>query len=140
MQIVIPETFGSKPVAPGAYGATITNVEFKKTKDGTKDMALVELTLTTQGPDPTEKTIGRKVFENPVITEETLFRINNLLKAATGQELNQIFTVGQPVTAEEIFMRVHNEILGRNVVVIVTQETYEGVTRNKVKEVKQVTL
>ena len=140
MQIVMPETFGSKPVAPGAYGAAITNVELKKTKDGTKDMALVEFTLTTQGPDPAEKTIGRKVFDNPVITEETLFRVNNLLKAATGQELNQIFTVGQPVTTEEIFMRVHNEILGRNVVVIVTQETYEGVTRNKVKEVKQVTL
>ena len=82
---VSPKDLQPTPLPEGVYKSTMQCTV--KTAASGNLMVSVEHTVTTQGPDLTEKTIGRKVFDNLVLTEESLWRVNSTFKAVTGEDL-----------------------------------------------------
>jgi len=140
MNVVIPnkEELQPKPVSEGVYKAQV-KMELK-TSSTNKPMIQYTFTITSQGPNPMEKTIGRKVFDNPVIQDDTLWRHDIYLKAATGLQIPDIVEPGTSVTEEEFYMILKNHVEGKEVAVVVGTEVYEGVARNRVKEVKSLSV
>ena len=137
MEIVIPDKkdLMPKPVSEGVYKCLITKMEREISKKG-KIMSNNEYTIQSQGPDPAEKTIGRKVFDYVVIHPDTLWRVSDFLKKACGKDIVDLFGVGEKVTEDEIFMRMKNECLNKEVLVAVTVEMYkeEGSTTDPVPQ------
>lgn len=127
-----PEDLLPKPVSAGVYQANVTGTNVKQTQKG-DPMISVEYTITSQGADPEEKTIGRKVFDNLIINEQSLWKIAIVVKALTGQDL----PTGQ-MSVDEFINLITSAIQGKSCLIRVDTETYEGVVRNRVREVKRL--
>lgn len=87
------EELGGKPVEPGIYEARI-NSELTTSANG-KPMAKVTYTLS--GTNPSGKSVaGRKVIENIVFSNETLWKVNQPYKAIMGEDIPEgDFTVDE---------------------------------------------
>lgn len=138
MDVRIPtqEELRPKPVSEGVYKArSKTTVKRSSTN---KDMIEVEYTLLSQGPNPTEQTIGRKVFENVVIAENTLWRVDQYCQALTSRGIYDLFQPGEQVSSEILAMRISNETNNKECVVTVGVEVNPDTNepRNVVKGVK----
>jgi hypothetical protein len=86
---ITPETLqGPAPVPAAIYRALVSGATVKTSQNG-NPMISVELTIQSQGPDESVKTIGRKVFDNWTLIESCLGMINSKFKALTGQDFEQ---------------------------------------------------
>lgn len=142
--IVIPtkDELTPKPFSAGVYKGVVSNTKLEKTKTG-KDMIVLEITVNSQGPNTNEKTIGRKLFENVVISPETMWRVDIVLKACTGQGLLAHFSEGDNVGIDPFYMKVSGLCQGREVVIVVgvekiTDGDKAGEDRNVIKELRAV--
>jgi len=139
--IVIPsrEELTPKPIATGIYKATVTDMKLEKTKETGKDMIVAELTIQTQGPNPPDmKVIGRKLFDNLVVDEKTMWKVSSFLKACTGRDIVDHFGQGEEMGIDPFYMKYSNLCINKEVVLVVTTEKYEGNDVNRVKEVREV--
>jgi hypothetical protein len=116
MKIHVPKGLGPQPVPGGSYRARISKVELGVTKSSGKDMINFEYTILSNGPGG-ETTIGRKVFDNPVVQENTMWRINIPFQACTGEELPE-----GDYSIDEFFMIIKNSCLNKEVIVDVAVE------------------
>lgn len=142
--IVIPgkDELSPKPISAGVYKAAVSEFRLDKTKTN-KDMITATLTVTTPGPNANEKTVGRKLSERLVISPETMWRVDNFLKACTGQGLLSHFSEGESLTPDVFFMKISSVCQGREVIVVVgvekiTEGERTGKDTNVVKEIRQV--
>lgn len=126
MEITIPkkEDLMPKPISEGVYLANISKMEWEISKSG-KPMSNTEFTVISDGPDPNEKTKGKKLFEYIVIHPDTLWRVSEFLKNVCGKDIVDLFGVGEKVTENEIFMRMKNECLNKEVKLSVGIEMYK---------------
>jgi len=90
MRVVITKESisGQDPVPAGIYQAKYNNHSLKDSKAGNPTIWLT-FVLETQGANPEIKTIGKKVVDNITLTEDSLWRANELYNAATGEDLPQ---------------------------------------------------
>lgn len=116
------------PISPGIYRAS-SQAKVSKTPKG-DPMIVVEFTITSQGPNPSEKTIGRKVYENLPVMEKTLWKIAATVKALTGQDLPE-----GDVNLEEFCLMLTSALSNRDAMLKIDVENYEGKKNNKVKEI-----
>lgn len=128
---VTKEDLRQEPVPPGFYKALINEAKFKMSSTG-KPMIVVEYTLQSQSNETKMKTIGRKIFENLVITMDSLWRANNVVNAATGRDIPE-----KTYTQEELVQTIIAAVKGKAVLVKVETRTYEGALQNEIKEVKK---
>jgi hypothetical protein len=135
MKLFIPKDMGVKAISEAVYQGTISKVELRTSKKG-DPMISYEYTILSQGPDPEEKTIGRKVFDQSVLTDDVLWRHNIIVKAATGQEIPQLLEPEKEYSIDELFGAISNWVLNKNVILVIGKESYEGKENNKVKEVR----
>jgi len=143
--IVIPtkEELSPKPFSAGVYKGVVSSpLQLKKTKTN-KDMIVAEIIITSQGPNSTEKTIGRKLFENLVVADNMMWNLDNFLKACTGQGLLSHFNSGDNVEIDPFFMKFNNLCSGKEVILVVgvekiTDGARAGEDSNVIKEVRQV--
>lgn len=145
MKITVPEKFGIDPVAAGVYKALVSKTEVVTTEakpgKASKPMIKVEYTLQSQGPNPQEKTIGRKVFDNLVISEETLWRVDIAVRAATGAGIPK-----GDYEIDELVMKLTSLIENKEVMLRLDVEPAKdksgqvvaGQFRNVIKETKAV--
>lgn len=144
IQIPTKEELAPKPVSAGVYKAVVgTPMSLKKTRDTNKDMMVAELVITTQGPNTGETTIGRKLFENLVVSPETMWVLDGFLKACTGQGLLEHWSEGESMEIDPFFMKFNNLCGGKEVVVVVGVEVIKdgprkGEPTNVIKEIRKV--
>lgn len=136
MEVYIPKSFDQSPITPGVYKATITKSDLKRTKDNTKDMISLQFTISSNGPDPNEKTMGRKLFENLLLTEDSLWRADLVFKAATGKKIPEVLEPEKSYSTDEFYGFFSNLVINKEVILVVGVEVYEGKTQNKVSEVR----
>lgn len=128
MRINIPQNIGQNNVPPAIYKVRCTGVKSRNSQAG--NLVIVpELTIQTQGPDESVKTIGRKLFGNWTMTEDSLPVVNTAYKALTGRDL----PVGD-FELEELVLRISNDILNKECLVQVEiRKSPDGVDRNDIK-------
>ena len=102
-----------EPLEIGDYDLVIKGYEKKTTSTG-KDMYVIRF------EEPEKKAV---IFENFLLEPENLFRIAGLLEA-----------LGYTVDPEQDMEIDFGELVGQVVKAKVVQDTYEGVTRNKIKK------
>lgn len=128
MDIHVPnsEELRPQPVPEGIYSALLESVKTSVTTNGNPFISIT-FVLQSQGPGE-EKTIGRKVFDNVVVTPQTLWKVNQLYFSFTKQDLPE-----GDYSVEELVSLVTSALHpNQNCNIKVAQELYEGVTRNKV--------
>lgn len=130
MRIVIPPAneLTPPPVPPAAYRAKIVGGKYVTSSNG-NPMLKAEVMLLSQGPVAEIKTVGRKLIDQIVITEETLWRLNLVFKACTGADL----PAGKDFSVEELINFVMSNILNKECVVATDNESYQGQLRSKIK-------
>jgi hypothetical protein len=118
MAQINPDFSEVQEVKPGQYKARITDSEVRDSKSGTQYVAW---TMEIFGEDA-GKALGAKVWHNTPISGKGAFRFKELCLAATGDE-----AVGE------------TELLhGKEVSLIMAEETYNGQSRVAVKAVKRL--
>lgn len=104
-------------VPAGVYTATVSKVTPRVSKNSGNLLLGIEYTVTSEGPDDSVKTQGRKVFDNLTFTEECLQMIFKRYLAITGEELPE-----GDYTDEELRDVVANGILNRECVIKVVHK------------------
>lgn len=138
MKINVPENMGPQPVPDFVYKASITKTEVKAALTGSL-MVVCEYTILSEGNDPTQNTVGRKVFDNLVLQESTLWKVNIAVKAATGQNIPK-----GDYEIDELAGLISNLLLNKEVMLKIGTENIkrEGVVtedkRNVVKEIRAI--
>jgi hypothetical protein len=128
MRIVIPQELSLPPIPPAAYRAKITAGKYKTSSNG-NPMLCLDVVLMSQGPVAEIKTVGRKLVDQIVIQEDTLWRLNLPFKACTGSDL----PAGKEFSVEELCNFVTSNVVNKEVVVSTDNETYQGSLRSKIK-------
>jgi hypothetical protein len=97
----------SEPLPEAIYHLRVDKAEYKKTGAGSKNpgspMASVQFTVF--GPEEAEEFLGRKVFENFMLSGEGQFRIRQLLEA-TGE-------------SDDFVLEDTDQLVGREVAAVV---------------------
>lgn len=132
MRLVIPDNFDVPPIPAGWYRASVIGSEVQTSKEG-NPMINWQMRVESQGNDPAIPTVGRMLFERSVIMEKTLFRLNNLLKAATGESLPK----GE-IEVDALIAYVTPRILNSSLLVQVIHEEWEGQPKERIKNYKTI--
>lgn len=119
------------PVPNGHYPATFESFKFGKTKEKNDDKVDITFILTDEAP---EEYIGRKFWQTFTFGEKALWAFKNFLivLGAEPEQINGEFDVAEML----------DEFKGTNVVLAISQETYqpaaggESKVRNKIDEIK----
>ncbi len=104
-----------EPLEEGLYEATISDIKMKKTTKTQEDMMVVEFDVNTDNGK-------RKVWENYLMRETMLWKLQQLLKACG-------LDVSGSLSFEE------SDLIGASVSIQVTQEEYNGNMQNRVNKV-----
>ena len=135
VKIIVPKDLGPKPIPPGVYKVRFTGHKVKQTGPDSKvpgtTMLSMEYQILTQGPDDSVKTIGRKLWDNCTLAPEALWKLDQVTKAFAGLPLPE----GE-YTEEELIARLIAILTNKEALAIVTNETYQGRTQDRVKEFK----
>lgn len=132
MRLVIPENFDIPPIPAGWYRVSVIGNEVQTSKEGNQ-MINWHMRVESQGSDPAVPTVGRMLFERSVIVEKCLFRLNNLLKAATGGGLPK----GE-IEVDALIAYVVPRILNSSLLVQVIHEEWEGQQKENIKNYKPI--
>lgn len=108
-----------EPLPNGAYLCAITDCESRTSENSGN--TYLNWTLNVQEGEFKD----RKLWAMTALTEQSLWRLVQLIEAATGEKLPQAEIDLEP-----------KELFGKRVVAIVSQENYEGVLRNRVTRFK----
>lgn len=128
MRINVPKNIGQNNVPPAIYRVVCTGHKQRNSAAGNLVIA-PELTIQNQGPDETIKTIGRKLFGNWTLTEESLPIVNTGYKALTGEDIP-----AGDFELEELAILIGNNILNKTCLVQVElRKGPDGVERNDIK-------
>ncbi len=112
-----------EPLEPGWYHGRIAKVEEKMSSTG-KPMLAVEYDVI--GTEEGEEIPGnRKLFENWVLTDAALWKVQAVFKALD-------------LPTEAIVDLDTEELIGMELFLKVVQETYQGEVRNQVKACKAI--
>jgi len=115
-----------EPIAPGTYEAVITEVSIETFKTGSEG---VKITLTIRA-DVDQRFTKRKLFDNCVYSEKSIFKFQQYTKAVQVPE-------GTNVDSLEQFKAL---ILYKPVSVKVTNEEYNGKMQDRVQYVDVATV
>lgn len=137
MLINVPKNLSSgfETVPAAIYKAAVTGYKVGTSKAGNPKID-VELTIQTQGPDESVKTIGRKVFDTFTISEAALPVVNTKYKALTGMDL----PAGQ-FEVDEFINMITSNILNKTSLVQVTLDPRQDDPeqfRNNVKKYSHI--
>lgn len=128
MRINVPKNLGIQTIPPAVYRVRCTGYKTRTSQKGNLCIN-PELTVQTQGPDETVKTIGRKIFDGWTMTEESLPVVNAAYKALTGEDL----PAGE-YEIDEFVAIITSRILNREALVQVDIGLDQaGVERNNIK-------
>lgn len=129
MIINVPKNLGNNNVPPGIYRVVCTGCKTRTSAAGNLCLG-PELTIQNQGPDDSVKTVGRKVFANWTLTEESLPIVNTAYKALTGQDLP-----AGSFEIDEFASLITSNIQNKECLVEVQLRTgQDGVERNDIKK------
>ena len=130
MLINVPKDLGRpEPVMPGIYKVTVTGFKAETSKSGSGNMLIKpELTIQTQNDADGKKVMGRKLFDNWTVAEQSIGIWANNYKALTGEDL----PTGQ-FELDEFVNRVTSKISGRECLVQIEVETKDDISRNRIK-------
>lgn len=133
MLINIPKSVGQNNVPPAIYKVLCTGVKHRTSQAGNL-VIQPELTIQNQGPDASVKTIGRKLFGNWTLTEDSLGIVNTGYKAFTGHDLP-----AGDFEVEQLIDMISNDILNKECLVQVEMRTgTDGVERNDIKKYTKI--
>jgi len=110
-----------EPVPEAVYHARIDKADYKLSQEKQNPMA--ELMLTIFGPAEAEEYIGRKLFDNLMLTGEGMFKTRQLLEAS-GED-------------DDFLLEDTEQLLGREVGVVVQMEKERPDPRNPGKNFPQ---
>ncbi len=124
---VDPKLFNTSNPPEDDYTAIIKSIKSGKSKSGNVK-GTITLELTSNPSDGDEETIGRKVLGNLTITAESMWKVNELYKAVSGDDMEaQDFE-----SEEELLQWLRDEVIGQQVDIRVEHRTYENQTRCEV--------
>lgn len=126
MRIVVPADLSLPLIPPGGYRARVSGYKVKTSSSG-NSYIFWEFTLMSQGPDEKVSTVGRKVFDQTTLTEESLWKLNQLYNACTGEQLPP----GE-YSEEELINFVTSRCLNREIFIKIEHDVYQGQTRVRV--------
>ncbi len=116
----------------GVYRATITGRRIGTSRRGQNPVMSIEFTLNSQGPNPESRTVGKCVYDNITFTEDSIWKANTLYSAVTGRDIPE-----GDYTPDELFALLWNVCQGKEVIITVADETYEGITRPRVTSIQR---
>ena len=129
MLINVPKDLGRvEPVMAGIYKAAVTGYKVEKSKSSENMIIKPELTIQTQNDADGKKVMGRKLFDNWTVAEQSIGIWANNYKALTGEDL----PTGQ-FELDEFVNRVTSKISGRECLVQIEVETKDDISRNRIK-------
>jgi len=132
MKIAVPKDLGYSPIPDGVYRASITGYKVRTSEKGHPLIGL-ELTLLTESPDPNVSTVGRKVFTNLTMTEESLWWSNSFFRAVHGKDIPE----GE-YEVDELINLLTSHLLQGEVLVRIQEGTGpDGRKRSEVREVRR---
>ena len=131
MLINVPKDLGKpEPVMAGIYKVLVTGVKVDQSKSGSGNMLIKpELTIQTQNDADGKKVLGRKVFDNWTVAEQSIGIWATSYKALTGEDLPS----GQ-FELDEFINMITSKIQGKECLIMIEVETKEDVSRNRIKK------
>jgi hypothetical protein len=136
MRINVPKNASvPTPVPPGIYKVCVTGTKVRTSEKGNLCIN-PELTIQSQGPDESIKTIGRKVGDNWTMTENALSVWATAYKVLVGKELPE----GE-FEIDEFVARITSDVLNKECLVqLEIREDSNGVPRNQIKRYTALSL
>ena len=131
MKIHVPKDLSLPVVPPAVYKASVTGYKVKTSQEGNLYI-LWEFTLLSQGPTAEVNTVGRKVFDQTTFTEDSLWRLHQLMEATTGKGLKE-----GDYEVDELVAYATSHILNKDVVINVVTDVYQGQNRTRVREFRK---
>lgn len=114
----------------GVYKAQATDHKVGTSQAGNPKMS-IGFTLTSEGPDPAIKTIGRKIFANVTFTEESIWFGNQIHVAATGKDLPD-----KDFTPDEFFTYLWSKVDKKNFILTISEgKGLDGTTRMNIDSI-----
>jgi hypothetical protein len=89
----------------------------------------LELTITSNAPDGSADTVGRKLFDNITFTEESLWKANLVFNMVTGQDLPE-----NEYSPDELFDLIWNTVQNKGVMLELAVDTYQDQKRMKISK------
>jgi hypothetical protein len=135
MLINVPKDIGKAQNVPaGIYRAIVSGHKTRVSANSGNLVLNVEFTIQSQGPDETQKTVGRKVFDSWTMTENALGIINTKFKALTGSDL----PAGE-MTVDAFVAMITSAVTNKEALIEVVIDTgQDGVERNNIKRVTKL--
>jgi len=132
MRITIPKDVGGelKVLPEGTCRATIEGLSLGKSKENQPKVTVRYICLTELYPsDFKDSTIGERILETFSLQPQALWRINDLYKEATGENIPQ--GDYEDLEFQEI---LEGDLKGTEWNLLLETETYEGREQTRVKE------
>ena len=135
MKIHIPKDIGDElPLLPdGPCTAVPKDISSKKSsKSGTVMLYVKWIVTSEMYTDDEKSSIGEPILDGYALVDQALWRLNNLYKEATGEDIPE-----GDYEVEDIVNLVKEKIIGIEFNLLLQAETYEGKTRTKVQAVSK---
>ena len=132
MRITIPKDVGGelKVLPEGTCRAAIEGLSLGKSKENQPKVTVRYICLTELYPsDSKDSTIGERILETFSLQPQALWRINDLYKEATGENIPQ--GDYEDLELQEI---LEGDLKGTEWNLLLETETYEGREQTRVKE------